>query len=95
MVSLWVYEERAGMTSDAHALRIRDFRCNTCRWQERFPRHHGLLNLLDTRIGYCSDWVTAFTCMCVVLGHEARLCVNQTSEDMPNDIWTEVYIEEQ
>ena len=45
--------------------------------------------LLETRIGHYEEWAIAFTCLCVALGHEARLCV-----DWISDAWTEVYLTE-
>ena len=41
------------------------------------------------QVGNYMEWANVFTCMCVALGHDARLCIEWTG-----DAWTEVYVEE-
>jgi len=31
---------------------------------------------METRMGHYGEWANAFTCLCVALGFEARLCVD-------------------
>ena len=41
------------------------------------------------RTGCYEEWAIAFTCLCIALGHDARLCIDEM-----NDAWTEIYFKE-
>ena len=59
-----------------YASRVEHYECYQCKTKETFPRFNHPAKLLDTRCGRFGEWGNAFTCMCVALGYEARLCVD-------------------
>ena len=72
------------------ASRVEMYQCKLCGSEERFPRYNHPLKLLETRKGRCGEWANAITCICTVLGYEARLVL-----DLTDHVWTEIYSEQQ
>lgn len=72
------------------ASRIELYQCSSCGSEFRFPRYNHPLKLLETRTGRCGEWANCITCICVVLGFEARLVLDWTDH-----VWTEIYSESQ
>ena len=70
------------------ASRVEHYKCSKCSQVERFARYNNPLKLFETKTGRCGEWANAFTCLCVTLGHEARLVLDWTDH-----VWTEVYID--
>ena len=68
--------------------RVEYFKCYACQNEERFARYDHPLMILKSKTGRCGEWAYAFTCMCMALGHKARLC-----EAWAEHAWTEVYID--
>ena len=72
------------------ASRIELYRCASCQNQERFPRYNHPLKLLENRVGRCGEFANTFTCICSVLGFDARLVIDWTDH-----VWTEIYSDSQ
>jgi peptide-N4-(N-acetyl-beta-glucosaminyl)asparagine amidase len=72
------------------ASRIELYQCASCKKESRFPRYNHPLKLLDTRTGRCGEWANVFTCICTILGYDARLVLDWTDH-----VWTEIFSESQ
>jgi len=73
------------------AIKVEHYECGFCNHKVRYPRYNHPIKVLKQRTGGCSEWAVAFTCLCVALGHKARLCFDLVEKDY---IWTEVYLNE-
>ena len=69
--------------------KVEKYKCDKCGAKLEFPRFNHPAKLLDTKVGRFSEWSNAFTCLCIALGYEARLCVDMQWTD---NAWTEVYL---
>ena len=67
---------------------IEVYRCKDCNICTRFPRYNHPQKLMETQTGRCGEYANAFTCMCIAIGHDARLI-----RDWTDHVWTEVYID--
>lgn len=61
------------------------YECAVCFKETEFPRHTDPLKLLQTRRGRCGEWGRCFTFLCLALGWDARLVIDETDH-----VWTEV-----
>lgn len=71
-------------------LRVEVYECAVCFQATDFPRHTDPLKLLETRRGRCGEWGRCFTFLCLALGWDSRLVIDETDH-----VWTEVFLTEQ
>ena len=63
---------------------IENYRCKKCNANKRFPRYNHPIKILETKLGRCGEWANVFTCICIALGHDARIVCDWTDH-----VWTE------
>lgn len=71
-------------------LRVEVYECALCFQETEFPRHIDPLKLLKTRNGRCGEWGRCFTFLCLALGWDSRLVIDETDH-----VWTEVFLTSQ
>lgn len=71
-------------------LRVEVYECALCFQETDFPRHTDPLKLLETRCGRCGEWGRCFTYLCLALGWDSRLVIDETDH-----VWTEVFLTSQ
>ncbi|KAF7267653.1 hypothetical protein GWI33_019142 [Rhynchophorus ferrugineus] len=69
-----------------YADRVEMHKCDVCQIFTSFPRYFDLNVLLETRKGRCGEWGNTFTLICIAMGWDARLVVDENDH-----VWTEVY----
>ncbi|KAK3932966.1 Peptide-N(4)-(N-acetyl-beta-glucosaminyl)asparagine amidase [Frankliniella fusca] len=77
-------------TDTRDTLRVEVYECALCFQETEFPRHVDPLKLLETRRGRCGEWGRCFTFLCLSLGWDSRLVIDETDH-----VWTEVFITSQ
>ncbi|KAI8913678.1 hypothetical protein EDD86DRAFT_110257 [Gorgonomyces haynaldii] len=69
------------------AHRVETHTCQTCGFQNRFPRYNDPQRLLETRRGRCGEWANVFCLITRTLGFETRYIL-----DFTDHVWTEVFV---
>ncbi|XP_034247208.1 peptide-N(4)-(N-acetyl-beta-glucosaminyl)asparagine amidase [Thrips palmi] len=68
-------------------IRVEVYECAVCFQSTDFPRHTDPMKLLETRRGRCGEWGRCFTFLCLALGWDSRLVIDETDH-----VWTEVFL---